>query len=68
MAYDRLDPFGASRDNWHMAVQAQMFAAVHTRRGVKPPSVHDFLYQAPEEKREKNAQSFLSFLRAKAKK
>lgn len=66
MAYDYLEPFGAVRDNWHMAVQAQMFAAAHTKKGRTPPKIQEFMYQHPEDKRETNARGFMTWLNAKA--
>lgn len=65
MAYDGLEPFGALRDNWHMAVQAQLFCSVHTRKGRRPPDVKDFIYQSPDDRREQNARRFVDFLRSK---
>lgn len=67
MAYDTLEPFGAIRDNWHMAVQASLFSAAHTPKGKQPPSPSEFIYKTPEERAETNKQTFLSFLKSKAK-
>jgi len=67
-AYDQIEPYGSMRDNWHMAVIAQLFCAANTRRGRKPPDLKSFFYQDPTSTREQNAKTFTSFLRAKAKK
>lgn len=67
MAYDSIQPFGAIRDNWHMAVMAHLFSAAHTRKGQKPPDIKDFIYKTPEEAKAEKHQSFFAMLRAKAK-
>lgn len=68
IAYDRIEPFGSVRDNWHMAVQAQMFAAAHGRKGHKPPPLSEFMYKSPEENRKQKHQQFFSKLRQRAAK
>ncbi len=67
MAYDQVEPFGAVRDNWHMAVQAQLFCAANTAKGKRPPALDAFMYKDPGEVREQNARSFIDFLRSKKK-
>lgn len=50
------EPFGETRDNWHMAVLASILANVNRKPGTKPLTVTDFMYTDPvtaKEKREK---------------
>ncbi|WP_372810085.1 hypothetical protein [Litorivivens sp.] len=68
IAYDQEEPFGAWRDNWHMAVMAQMFASVHTKKGHKPPPMKDFFYISQDTKSSNETRTFFSRLSAKAKK
>jgi len=67
MAYDQIEPFGTVRDNWHMAVQSQIFCSAHTKKGRRPPELKAFMYKNPELQREDNAKSFITFLRSKKK-
>lgn len=45
MAFYNIEPFGANRDNWHMARLAVMYAGVHTPRGKPRPDVDDFMFK-----------------------
>lgn len=68
MAYDQIEPFGAWRDNWHMAVIAQMYCSVHTKKGHKAPPMKEFFFTDPDSKSKTETRLFFSRLSAKAKK
>ena len=64
MEYDRLEPFGDQRSNWHAAVIAQILAAVHTPKNRKPPSVVDFMWRDPVRRREDEERKLFNWLKA----
>jgi len=64
-AYDSIDPYGQSRDNWHMAVMASQFAQAHRAKGAKVPSSADYMYRSDRERRDQSDNNFVSFLRSK---
>lgn len=52
--YERLEPFGAWRDNWHMAVLASLLANIHRdpkKCGVVSPS--EFMFSDPQTAQER---------------
>jgi hypothetical protein len=65
--YFVIEPFGAQRDNWHMAILASLYGTVHKRKGRSAPSMADFMYKDEKSREQKNNQSFLDFLSANAK-
>ena len=63
MEYERLEPFGAPRDNYHAAIIATILANAY--RDPKRPTVKmtEFFYVDPESAREASDMQFLSRLR-----
>lgn len=59
--YDRIQPFGSERDNWHAAMIAQIIAAVNTPKRRKPPSVSDFMFVDKDLRQSENIQQADSF-------
>lgn len=66
VAYSRLNPFGATRDNFHAGIIASTFINTHLRKGAKPSTPHDFMFTDTETLREKKQNEFLAFLDAVA--
>ena len=64
--YERLEPFGAVRDNWHMGTLAAMYMQVHGKPGSKP-TAGDFMYRTADEQRDRQTRATMSALRALAK-
>lgn len=62
MEFYRLEPFGASRDNWHMAVLAMVFANAH--RDPKKPAIPPdrFIYTDEETAAEAEDEKLMTFL------
>jgi hypothetical protein len=46
--FERLEPFGAWRDNWHTATVAHILASVHTDPRKVRPKLSDFMYKDQE--------------------
>lgn len=51
--YERLEPFGAWRDNWHMAVIASVLANIHRDPKRAPINPDRFFYTDPQTARER---------------
>jgi len=56
--YDE-EPFGALRDNWHMAQLAHMYSTVHGKKGSKS-SPNDFFYKSEETKGRDNIRRMMA--------
>lgn len=67
MEYERLEPFGAWRDNWHSATIAHILANVHRDPKRPPVPFSDFMYRDPESARRDKAAAALSFFRSKVR-
>ena len=65
--YFAIEPFGAQRDNWHMATMANLYVSAHTKQGRRAPGVADFMYKDSKSREQSNNQSFIDFLNATAK-
>ena len=52
--YEKLEPFGAWRDNWHMAVLASLLANIHRdpKKRPEPVSPSEFMYVDSETRKE----------------
>jgi len=59
------EPFGAWRDNWHMAQLAALYGQVHAKPGasIKPA---DFMYKTEGQRKDENARAFINALRSAA--
>lgn len=57
MRYEKIEPFGSQRDNWHMAVLASILSRVHTPKGKRAPTVEDFMFVDPETRKEQNVEA-----------
>lgn len=64
MEYERLEPFGALRDNWHTAMLATILANAHRDPKKPPVRMSEFFYQDPDTVEEKNNVETLECLRA----
>jgi hypothetical protein len=62
MEYQKLEPWGAWRDNWHAALQATIFASAFRDPKRPPPKMHEFFYQDPETARDKQDMEMLAIL------
>ncbi len=74
-AYSKIEPFGASRDNFHAAILATMYGNAHKKESAPTFTTDDFMYRDPvamkqsqEEKRQQSAQQFAALLKTKVKK
>jgi len=56
--YDE-EPFGALRDNWHMAQLAHMYSTVHGKKGSKS-SPNDFFYKSEATKGKENIRRMMA--------
>ena len=65
--YYQIEPFGAVRDNWHMAVMASQFASAHTGKGRTPPKMSNYFYKDKTKQEDDQSNNFLTFLQANAK-
>jgi hypothetical protein len=63
MEYERLEPFGAQRDNFHAAMIATILANAHRDRKRPPVKMADFMYVDEETSRETADMQTLSSLR-----
>jgi hypothetical protein len=63
MEYERLEPFGSWRDNWHSAVLASIFGNAFRDPKRPPMKMQDFFYQDPETAQERADQEILANLR-----
>lgn len=54
--YDRLEPFGQWRDNWHMAVMASLFANANRdpKKRREPFTPADFFFVDPQTRKEQS--------------
>lgn len=66
--YERIEPFGAWRDNWHAALIAMILANAHRKPGSPSISMEDFFFQdaaSVRERKDKQLMAFLSGFKAK---
>lgn len=63
MEYEKLEPFGAPRDNYHAAIIATILANAHRDRKRPPVKMSEFFYVDPESAREDADMTMLSRLR-----
>jgi hypothetical protein len=64
--YEKLEPFGAIRDNWHMGTLAALYMQVHGKPGRKV-SADDFMYRTIDEQRDRQTRQTIQGLIALAK-
>jgi len=62
MAYWRLEPFGAWRDNWHHAQMLSMTFNANRGRRQQPMHVGDFFYKDQDTIREEQSRKFMKGL------
>ena len=65
--YYQIEPFGAVRDNWHMAVMASQFASAHTGKGKSAPRMSNYFYKDKAKQENEQSDSFLTFMQANSK-
>ena len=62
MEYERLEPFGSWRDNWHAAMIASAIANAFRKKGAPPIGMHEFMYADPETAQEEKDKELIAFL------
>ena len=62
--FERLEPFGAARDNWHSATIAYILAMVNRDKRHAAPKFSDFMWKDGETAAEESDKMALSFFRA----
>lgn len=62
LAYYELEPFGAERDNWHMARVASILANAYRRPNSPPIKMSEFFYVDAETARKRSDEQTLSWL------
>lgn len=67
IAYYNLHPFGVERDNLHAGMIASMVGNANLAKGKAPFSPTDFMMQSDKERRIKETQQTIAYLRAHAK-
>lgn len=67
MEYERLEPFGQWRDNFHAAQIALILASAHTDPSRREWRMDDFFFRDRETAAEQADQSLLGILRARRK-
>lgn len=65
MEYERIEPFGAWRDNWHTALIASILANSNRKQGSPQIPMSEFFYVDSETVRDKQDAEMLAFLEAK---
>lgn len=67
MEFERIEPFGPWRDNWHTALLATILANAH--RDPKSPKVQmrDFFFVDPETDQEQRDAEMIAFLDSKVR-
>jgi hypothetical protein len=63
MEYERLEPFGAQRDNYHAAMIATILANAYRDRKRPPVRLSEFMFVDPETAREADDMQTLESLR-----
>jgi hypothetical protein len=67
MEYERLEPFGSWRDNYHTAMLASILANAHRNSNRRPFGMAEFFYVDPETAMDKHDQELLMELRSRKK-
>jgi len=68
MDFERLEPFGSWRDNWHAAMNATLLANAHRDPKRSPIRMDEFMYRDPETVQDQRDMEMLAGLRARRKK
>lgn len=64
MEYERLEPFGPWRDNWHSATVATILANAFRARNTAPVKLSEFMFKDPLTAQEAEDEQTLAQLRA----
>jgi len=67
MEYERLEPFGSWRDNWHAAIVATILANAFRSRNTSPVRLSEFMFKDPVTAREEEDLQTLAHFRAMKK-
>jgi hypothetical protein len=62
--YERLEPFGASRDNWHTSLIATILANANRAPGRQPIKPSEFFYVDPDTRQERKDKHTVALLDA----
>jgi hypothetical protein len=65
--YERIEPFGAWRDNWHTALVATILANAHRKPNSPPVRMSDFFFIDPESRQENQDAEMIAFMDAKVR-
>ena len=65
-AFYDLEPFGAPRDNWNVAVLCALTANINRDKNGKTLKPDDFMFVAPEIRKRTQGLEFLAFMEARA--
>jgi hypothetical protein len=65
--YERIEPFGQWRDNWHAALIASLIANANRRPGAPPVQIREFMYVDPQTDAENKDAEMIAFLDAKVR-
>lgn len=68
MEYERIEPFGAWRDNWHTALIATLLANANRKPNSPPVPMRSFFYVDPETEQDQKDAEMIAFMDAKAAK
>jgi Protein of unknown function (DUF4035) len=63
--YEKLEPFGAWRDNFHAAMMCALIANANRDPKRPPVKIGDFFYVDPETEKESNDERMLESLRSR---
>lgn len=67
MEYQKLEPWGAWRDNWHAAMISTILASAHRDPKRPPPRMHEFFYVDAETARDRQDMETLAMLESMKK-
>ena len=67
MEYERLEPFGSWRDNYHAALVSMILVNAHRDPKRSPVGMAEFFYRDPETAQHERDQEMLNELRARKK-
>ena len=62
MQYERIEPFGAWRDNWHAAMIASILANANRKPNSPPIPMDEFMYTDPATAQERKDAAMIAFI------
>jgi hypothetical protein len=67
MEYERVEPFGAWRDNWHTAILATLIANSNRKPNSPPVQMREFFYIDAESAEERRDEEMVAFMESQVK-